>query len=517
MVNIDDHTEFVRKSDDHGFLKFYIRESAKTITAKVLSKPNEHTLEHNHHSSLGLMPVEDLPKRFHFNFISLPVLVSMRLLDSYFDKRPIAHATVAVSINDNNQFFEVTTDREGKAIFDMPTSTYKVTLQILDATEDVIDPIFELHDDCSDFLDLNKVDLKILERMYTMEIATASCHDFNHYSDVPVLVHLGYDFEDKHHHRHHNIHDEQDSKRLLIQAPHGFDHEEHRSEYVLVSNSDGYIKLRVHESAANVTLTVVGPPPYNTDIANLGLIAKDDLPEKFDFVFFALPKELVVSVRDARTDDTLFGAEVIVKYFDHTTDHHVSKTGISDHDGKAKIRVDGCVEFATFIVTPPPRQFCDGPPYSAEKRLHWNIMTDQRFQIGLDETHHKDVHITVRTNDEVRHIDEMKYTAELGGQDAHGIHRPDPFFQNWHLTARKSDRRLNLLTVASRENTMGLTVINLCCVNDDEIVDIFDNSIEVITEIFTTLKNRFSVSRLCLLFAVSCNLLIKVECVFRNK
>jgi hypothetical protein len=159
----------------------------------------------------------------------------------------------------------------------------------------------------------------------------------------------------------------------------------------------------------------------------------------------------------------------------------------------------------------------DGPPYGQQTRLHWNIMTDQRFQIGLDETHHKDVHITVRTNDEVRHIDEMKYTAELGGQDAHGIHRPDPFFQNWHLTARKSDRRLNLLTVASRENTMGLTVINLCCVNDDEIVDIFDNSIEVITEIFTTLKNRFSVSRLCLLFAVSCNLLIKVECVFRNK
>ena len=74
MVKIDDHMEFVRSSDDHGFLKIYVREGAKNITAKVIAMPEgQKKLKSNHHTSIGLMAVEDLPSQFNFKFISLPV------------------------------------------------------------------------------------------------------------------------------------------------------------------------------------------------------------------------------------------------------------------------------------------------------------------------------------------------------------------------------------------------------------------------------------------------------------
>ncbi len=58
---------------------------------------------------------------------------------------------------------------------------------------------------------------------------------------------------------------------------------------MLVSDKDGIVHLRLHESAANITLTVLEPPPYQPDVVNLGLMAKDDLPDRYDFAFFALP------------------------------------------------------------------------------------------------------------------------------------------------------------------------------------------------------------------------------------
>ncbi len=162
----------MRSSDEHGFLKLYIREGSKNITAKILSMPDHHKkLESNHHSSLGLMAVEDLPTKFHFNFISLPVLVTMRLFDSHHSQRTVPHATVAVRLNNDGHFFDVTTNNEGKATFNIPTSTYKITLQLLDASDEITDPFFELRDDCSDFLDSTNVDIDILERMVSAMIA----------------------------------------------------------------------------------------------------------------------------------------------------------------------------------------------------------------------------------------------------------------------------------------------------------------------------------------------------------
>ena len=40
----------------------------------------------------------------------------------------------------------------------------------------------------------------MLERMYTVNIATASCQNFHHEKNVPVLIHIGYN-DNKHHHR----------------------------------------------------------------------------------------------------------------------------------------------------------------------------------------------------------------------------------------------------------------------------------------------------------------------------
>jgi len=74
LIQIDDRSEFVRSSDEHGIVSLRIKHNAKTVTAKVISKPAYlHSYEHYHHSSIGLMPVDDLPRRFNFKFVSLPV------------------------------------------------------------------------------------------------------------------------------------------------------------------------------------------------------------------------------------------------------------------------------------------------------------------------------------------------------------------------------------------------------------------------------------------------------------
>ena len=109
-------------------------------------------------------------------------------------------------------------------------------------------------------------------------------------------------------------------------------------------------------------------------------------PYRFDFVFYALPKELAISVRDSKSDQSIYGAEVQVKYYDQATDHHVMKTEVTDHFGKALLKIDGCTEFASFTVSPPPSLtgHCQGGiVYQVEKRQHWNVMKDQKFKIGM--------------------------------------------------------------------------------------------------------------------------------------
>ena len=53
--------------------------------------------------------------------------------------------------------------------------------------EDIIQPVFEIYDECSDFMDSNDIKIETLERMYTIDIATGNCHNFHHVKNVPVL------------------------------------------------------------------------------------------------------------------------------------------------------------------------------------------------------------------------------------------------------------------------------------------------------------------------------------------
>ena len=93
------------------------------------------------------------------------------------------HATVSVSI-DGGKAFDITTNSRGKASFYATTAMKSLTLQLTDADDSIENPTFELHD-ALDFL--REVDLDVLERMYTTEIATASCQDFRHYPEVGLI------------------------------------------------------------------------------------------------------------------------------------------------------------------------------------------------------------------------------------------------------------------------------------------------------------------------------------------
>ena len=75
-------------------------------------------------------------------------------------------------------------------------------------------------------------------------------------------------------------------------------------------------------------------------------MAQDDLPERFDFRFYALPKNLAISVSDSKNDQSIYGAEVQIKYYDKATDHYVMKTDVTDHYGKAFFQI-GKVTYAT--------------------------------------------------------------------------------------------------------------------------------------------------------------------------
>ena len=91
---------------------------------------------------------------------------------------------MSVSI-DGGKAFDITTNSRGKASFHATTAMRSLTLQLTDADDSIENPTFELHD-AMDFL--REVDLDILERMYTTEIATASCQDFRHYPEVSLIL-----------------------------------------------------------------------------------------------------------------------------------------------------------------------------------------------------------------------------------------------------------------------------------------------------------------------------------------
>ena len=94
------------------------------------------------------------------------------------------HATVSVCI-DGGKAFDIATNSRGKASFHATTAMKSLTLQLTDADDSIENPTFELHDDMNF---LREVDLDILERMYTTEIATASCQNFRHYPEVSLIL-----------------------------------------------------------------------------------------------------------------------------------------------------------------------------------------------------------------------------------------------------------------------------------------------------------------------------------------
>ena len=124
--------------------------------------------------------------------------------------------------------------------------------------------------------------------------------------------------------------------------PSGHNPRQHLKEFVLTSDHRGHLSLRLHESAANVTLTVLSNVEKDKNV-NLGLMPRHDLPDRFQFVFRALPKAIEVNVRDAESHRRLAGAPVAVTYYDRTKDRHQTQNSITDGEGRAVVELDGCI------------------------------------------------------------------------------------------------------------------------------------------------------------------------------
>ena len=131
--------------------------------------------------------------------------------------------------------------------------------------------------------------------------------------------------------------------------PSGHNPREHLKEFVLTSDHRGHLSLRLHESAANVTLTVLSndKADENDDkkIVNLGLMPRhgDGLPDRFQFAFRAFPKTIEVNVHDAENHRRLSGAPVTITYYDLTKDRHQKQDSITNGEGRAIFEVDGCI------------------------------------------------------------------------------------------------------------------------------------------------------------------------------
>ena len=96
------------------------------------------------------------------------ISITLKLVDANNDNTPVTDATVRIGFQDDDtSSIYVTTNDKGKATFDVSTNVRRMTLQIVDASEDVKEPIFELHDDV-DFLKDADVDIVVLERMVSV-------------------------------------------------------------------------------------------------------------------------------------------------------------------------------------------------------------------------------------------------------------------------------------------------------------------------------------------------------------
>jgi hypothetical protein len=96
----------------------------------------------------------------------------MKLLDKERSNKPVHHATIRVNL-DHGGDFDITTDHDGHAKFGTTTSIRHLALQVIDADESVIKPIFELHDD-QDYLKEGDVHIDIRERA----VSISSCIPF---------------------------------------------------------------------------------------------------------------------------------------------------------------------------------------------------------------------------------------------------------------------------------------------------------------------------------------------------
>ena len=74
QIKIDNGT-YIKTSDEHGSIQLRVPQSAKEITAKVMpdSEVGKFQVDDADHHSIGLFPVNELPTRFRFRFISSPV------------------------------------------------------------------------------------------------------------------------------------------------------------------------------------------------------------------------------------------------------------------------------------------------------------------------------------------------------------------------------------------------------------------------------------------------------------
>jgi len=191
------------------------------------------------------------------------------------------------------------------------------------------------------------------------------------------------------------------------------------------------VQLRLPESAANVTATILGPPQaYKGQVSNLGFLVQDDLPEDLTFHFHGLPKAISVTVHDSETGLAVIGAHVKLTFYDTNEDRIKAITSRTDDKGRASLELDGCVEFASFYVS--------ADHYSAETRHHWNILEHHRFTIALKP---KDLDLTIDT-DGVS-FEQMVFTK---GSTTHEL---DSSNNQWKLKAHPKDYRIHLLAASS--------------------------------------------------------------------
>ena len=101
-------------------------------------------------------------------YLFFKITITLKLVDASNANSPVKHATVRIGVDGETSpksTIEVSTNDAGKTTFDVSTKIRRLTLQLIDAPEDVKEPIFELHDEAPNFLRDAEVDITVLERM----------------------------------------------------------------------------------------------------------------------------------------------------------------------------------------------------------------------------------------------------------------------------------------------------------------------------------------------------------------